>query len=57
MRLTRGPSSPASARADRAERTDLSYPLAHQERVLVQLAAFITTLAMNYVYRGSFIAT
>jgi hypothetical protein len=43
--------------ADRAERTNLSYPLAHQDRVLVQLAAFITTLAMNYVYRGSFIAT
>ena len=43
--------------ADRAERADLSYPLAHQDRVLVQLAAFLTTLAMNYVYRGSFIAT
>jgi hypothetical protein len=43
--------------ADRAERMNLSYPLAHQDRLLVQLAAFITTLAMNYVYRGSFIAT
>jgi hypothetical protein len=43
--------------AERAERTDLSYPLAHRDRVLVQLAAFLTTLAMNYVYRGSFIAT
>ena len=43
--------------ADRAGRLDLSYPLAHQDRVLVQLAAFLTTLAMNYVYRGSFIAT
>jgi hypothetical protein len=43
--------------ADRAEGADLSYPLAHQDRVLVQLAAFLTTLAMNYVYRGSFIAT
>ena len=43
--------------ADRAERMDLGYPLAHRDRVLVQLAAFLTTLAMNYVYRGSFIAT
>jgi len=43
--------------ADRAERTDLSYPLVSQDRVLVQLAAFLTTLAMNYVYRGSFIVT
>jgi hypothetical protein len=43
--------------ADRAGRMDLSYPLAHQDRVLVQLSAFLTTLAMNYVYRGSFIAT
>jgi hypothetical protein len=43
--------------AERAERADLSYPLEHQDRVLVQLAALLTTLAMNYVYRGSFIAT
>ena len=43
--------------ADRAGRLDLSYPFAHQDRVLVQLSAFLTTLAMNYVYRGSFIAT
>jgi len=43
--------------ADRAERSDLSYPLVHQDQVLVQLAAFLTTLAMNYVYRGSFIVT
>ncbi len=43
--------------ADRAERKDLRYLLEHRDRVLVQLAAFLTTLAMNYVYRGSFIAT
>ena len=43
--------------ADRAGQMDLSYPLAHQDRALVQLSALLTTLAMNYVYRGSFIAT
>ncbi len=43
--------------AGRAERMGLSYPLAQRDRVIVQLAAFLTTLAMNYVYRGSFIAS
>jgi len=43
--------------ADRAEKMNLSYALAHRDRVLLQLAAFLTTLAMNYVYRGSFIAS
>jgi hypothetical protein len=43
--------------AERAERAGLSYPLEHRDRVLVQLTAFLTTLAMNYVYRGSFIAS
>jgi len=42
--------------ADRAERMDLGYPPAHRDRVLIQLAALFTTLAMNYVYQGSFIA-
>jgi hypothetical protein len=43
--------------AARAELMDLHYPLAHPDRVLIQLAVFLTTLAMNYVYRGSFIAS
>ncbi len=43
--------------ADRAKQSGLDYPLAQRDRVLVQLSAFLTTLAMNYVYRGSFIAT
>lgn len=40
----------------RTERMGLSYPLAYRDRVLVQLTSLLTTLAMNYVYRGSFIA-
>jgi len=43
--------------AGSADEMNLSYPLTHRDQVLVQLAAFITTLAMNYVYKGSLIAT
>jgi len=43
--------------AGRADEMNLSYPLAHRDQVLVQLAAFLTTLAMNYVYKGGLIAT
>ncbi len=42
--------------ARRAEELQLSYPLGQREQVLIQLAGFLTTLAMNYVYKGGFIA-
>ena len=41
----------------RARELGLDYPLAARDEVLVQLAGFLTTLAMNYVYKGRFIAT
>ena len=43
--------------ASRAEELHLSYPLGQIEKILIQLVAFLTTLAMNYVYKGGFIAT
>jgi hypothetical protein len=39
----------------RAGKLELTYPLAERDAVLVQLSAFLTTLAMNYVYRGGLI--
>jgi len=42
--------------AHRAEELHLSYPLSQRENVLIQLSGFLTTLAMNYVYKGGFIA-
>lgn len=41
----------------RARELKLDYPLAARDEVLVQLCGFLTTLAMNYVYKGRFIAT
>lgn len=41
----------------RARELGLDYPLAARDEVLVQLSGFLTTLAMNYVYKGRFIAT
>jgi hypothetical protein len=41
----------------RAKDMNLTYPLAERDTVLVHTAAFLTTLAMNYVYKGKFIAT
>jgi hypothetical protein len=43
--------------ARRAKELDLAYPLADRDLVLMQLSAFAITLAMNYVYKGRFIAT
>lgn len=41
----------------RAKDMNLSYPLAERDTVLIHVSAFLTTLAMNYVYKGKFIAT
>lgn len=43
--------------ARRAQTLDLAYPMAERDTVLMQLAAFVTTLAMNYTYKGTFIAS
>jgi hypothetical protein len=43
--------------ARRGKDLDLAYPLADRDHVLMQLSAFCTTLSMNYVYKGRFIAT
>ena len=40
----------------RASEMKLTYPLALRDAVLVQLTGFLTTLAMNYVHKGAFIA-
>lgn len=40
----------------RATDMKLTYPLALRDAVLVQLTGFLTTLAMNYVHKGAFIA-
>jgi hypothetical protein len=40
----------------RANEMKLTYPLSVRDAVLVQLTGFLTTLAMNYVYKGAFIA-
>lgn len=40
----------------RAAEMKLTYPLSARDAVLVQLTGFLTTLAMNYVYKGAFIA-
>jgi hypothetical protein len=42
--------------AARARELGLGYPLAARDEVLVQLSALLCTLAMNYLYRGSFFA-
>ncbi len=39
-----------------AQELGLTYPLAAREDVLRELAGFLTTLAMNHVYRGTFFA-
>ena len=39
-----------------AQELGLSYPLTAREDVLRELAGFLTTLAMNHVYRGTFFA-
>jgi hypothetical protein len=39
----------------RAHDMKLTYPLNARDTVLVQLTGFLTTLAMNYVYKGAFI--
>ncbi len=40
----------------RAAEMELTYRLADREATLVSLAGFLTALAMNYVYKGNFIA-
>lgn len=42
--------------AARADEFKLTYPLHRRDEILVDLMGFVTTLAMNYVYKGSFIA-
>jgi hypothetical protein len=42
--------------AARAKELKLSYELNRRDEVLVELSGLLTTLAMNFVYRGKFIA-
>jgi hypothetical protein len=42
---------------ERAESLKLTYPLNVRDEILVELSGFLTTLAMNYVYKGKFIAS
>ncbi len=39
----------------RAKELGVSYPMNLRDEILVELSGFLTTLAMNYVYRGKFI--
>ncbi len=41
----------------RAKALSIDYALAERDAILVELSGFLTTLAMNYVYRGKFIAS
>ena len=43
--------------AVRAKDLGLSYPMSERDTVLVQISAFLSTLAMNYVYKGNFFAS
>lgn len=40
----------------RAHEMRLTYPVGKRDELLVEMAGFLTTLAMNYVYKGHFIA-
>jgi hypothetical protein len=40
----------------RAKDLKLTYPLNVRDEILIELAGFLTTLAMNYVYKGKFVA-
>jgi hypothetical protein len=42
--------------AARAKELGLTYPMSSRDEILVELSGFMTTLAMNYVYRGKLIA-
>ena len=42
--------------AARAKALEIRYALAERDAILVELSGFLTTLAMNYVYTGRFIA-
>lgn len=42
--------------AKRADSLGLTYPMSERDTVLIHLSAFLTTLAMNKVYKGSFFA-
>jgi hypothetical protein len=41
----------------RARALKISYALAERDAILVELSGFLTTLAMNYIYTGKFIAS
>ena len=41
----------------RAAALNLTYPLAERDEILVELSGFLSTLAMNYIYTGRFIAS
>ena len=43
--------------ADRAKALQLTYALGARDEILLELSGFLTTLAMNYVYKGKFIAS
>ena len=42
---------------ERAATLKLTYPLNVRDEILVELSGFLTTLAMNYVYKGKFIGS
>ena len=43
--------------AKRARDLGITYPIEDRDEVLIELSGFLTTLAMNYIYKGSFIAS
>ena len=43
--------------ARRAKALKITYVLAERDAILVELSGFLTTLAMNYIYTGKFIAS
>ncbi len=42
--------------ARRAEEMHIVYKLSDRDTILIELSGFLTTLAMNFVYRGNFLA-
>jgi hypothetical protein len=41
----------------RARALGITYPVDDRDEVLIELSGFLTTLAMNYIYKGSFVAS
>jgi len=41
----------------RAKSLGITYPLKERDEILVEISGFLSTLAMNYIYTGKFIAS